>query len=95
MENYLLILYAAVSVIAFFAYGIDKRRAKKGRWRTPEALLLGLGFFGGAVGSLLGMSLFRHKTRHWHFWAVNLTGLVLQMALLYAMWSGVFEGIIG
>ena len=94
MKQYLLILYVALSVIAFFAYGIDKHRAKKRKWRTPEAVLLGLGFFGSAAGALLGMRLFRHKTKHWYFWAVNLLGIVWQAALLYAVASGIFEKLI-
>lgn len=83
MVGYLLIAYAVMSVLAFFAYGIDKRKAKKNRWRTPEAALLCLGFFGGAVGALLGMNLFRHKTRHWYFWVVNLLGLFWQAGVLF------------
>ena len=83
MIKYLLFFYAIVSIVTFFSYGLDKRKAKKKRWRTPEAVLLGLGFFGGAVGALIGMNLFRHKTRHWYFWAVNLLGVVWQIGLLY------------
>ena len=94
MENYLLILYAAFSIAAFFAYGVDKNRARRGKWRTPEAVLLGFGFFGGAAGALLGMSLFHHKTRHWYFWAVNIAGLLLQAALWYALASGLLKGMI-
>ena len=94
MENYLLLIYAAVSLVAFFAYGIDKRRAKRRKWRTPEAVLLGLGFFGGAAGALLGMTAFHHKTRHWYFWAVNIAGLLLQAALWYALASGLLKGMI-
>ena len=82
MIKYLLFFYAIVSIVTFFAYGLDKRKAKKKRWRTPEAVLLGLGFFGGAVGALIGMNLFRHKTRHWYFWAVNLLGVVWQVELV-------------
>lgn len=82
MTDYLLLLLGCVNLIAFFAYGIDKRRARRGKWRTPEALLLGLGFFGGALGALLGMSVFHHKTRHWYFWALNLAGLLAQGAVL-------------
>ena len=84
----LLIVYGVylviLSIITFFMYGIDKRKAKKHRWRTPEAVLLSFGFFGGAVGALLGMNLFRHKTKHWYFWAVNVLGLAWQIAL--AVW---------
>jgi len=83
MLKLLLIFYAVMSVIAFFAYGLDKRKAKKRAWRTPEAVLLGLGFFGGALGALLGMNLFRHKTKHFYFWLINLAGLAAQGALLY------------
>lgn len=73
---------AAVSVVAFVLYGADKAKAKAGAWRIPERVLLCLGFFGGAAGALLGMLLFRHKTKHWYFWIVNLLGAVLQAALL-------------
>ena len=86
MKPYLLFLaaMALVSLVAFFAYGIDKRKAKKGRWRTKESILLGLGFFGGAPGALLGMKVFHHKTKHWYFWAINVAGLSWQVgALLY------------
>jgi uncharacterized membrane protein YsdA (DUF1294 family) len=43
--------------------------------------LLGLGFFGGAIGAIAGMELFRHKTKHWYFWVVNILGLLWQAAL--------------
>ena len=75
-------IYAAVmSLIGLILYGTDKARAKRGAWRIPEKVLLGVPFFGGAVGGLLGMLLFRHKTRHWYFWAVNLVGLLWQIAV--------------
>ena len=82
MTRYFLIWIAALSVIALLLYAIDKRKAKKKRWRIPEKTLLLLGFLGGAAGALLGMNLFRHKTKHWYFWAVNLVGLLWQAALL-------------
>lgn len=77
-----LIAMAAVSLVAFIAYGLDKRKAKKGQWRTKESVLLGLGLCGGAVGALLGMQAFRHKTKHWYFWVVNILGLAWQTALV-------------
>ena len=63
--EYAIVFYALMSIVAFFLYGIDKRKAKKKRWRTPESVLLGVGRFGGAVGALVGMHFFRHKTKHW------------------------------
>ena len=70
----------ALSAAAFIAYGADKSKARRGAWRIPEKVLLGLSFFGGAAGGLCGMLLFRHKTRHWCFWAVNVLGLLWQTA---------------
>lgn len=80
--NYYLIFIAVMSVIAFILYGVDKRKAIKHAWRIKEAVLLGFGFFGGAVGALLGMKIFHHKTKHWYFWAINIIGLAVQIAVL-------------
>ena len=85
MEKYTLIgaaaFFAVMSLIALVMYKADKTKAKKKEWRTKESALLGVGFFGGAAGALAGMKLFRHKTKHWYFWAVNLLGLLWQTAL--------------
>lgn len=72
---------AIMSLLAIILYASDKKKAKKGAWRTPEAVLLGYGFFGGAIGALFAMNKFRHKTKHWYFWVVNLLGLAWQIAL--------------
>ncbi|MCD7784137.1 MAG: DUF1294 domain-containing protein [Oscillospiraceae bacterium] len=80
---WLYVLYLLfMSFVVFVMYGIDKRRAKKGQWRISEKALLTLGFIGGAAGALLGMHLFRHKTRHWYFWAINIAALCLHIILL-------------
>ena len=47
--------------------GIDKRRAIKNAFRVPEATLFSIAFVGGSIGAILGMLIFRHKTRHWYF----------------------------
>ena len=75
------LLYACLfmSAITFLIYGIDKRRAKKRHFRVSESVLLGTGFFGGALGALLAMNLFRHKTRRWYFWFINGAGLIWQV----------------
>ena len=46
---------------------VDKLKAKRGAWRIPEATLLAVAAAGGSIGSLIGMKLFRHKTRHLKF----------------------------
>ncbi len=80
--HYFLIYLAVMSLIALILYKVDKEKAKRSEWRTKEKTLLGFGFFGGAIGALAGMKLFRHKTKHWYFWVVNIVGLVWQVALL-------------
>ncbi len=83
--KWLYLVYAAflavMSLIALVLYISDKKKAKRGAWRTPEAVLLGFGFFGGAIGALIAMKVFRHKTKHWYFWVVNILGLAWQIAL--------------
>ena len=80
----LIIVFGAISVINFFMYGIDKRKAKKGKWRISEKALLCTSFFGGAIGGFLGMRVFHHKTKHWYFWVINVLGLLIHVgAVLY------------
>lgn len=84
MKEYIIFYLAIlglVSLVAFGAYGIDKYKAKHNRWRIPEAFLLGAGFCCGAIGALLGMKVFRHKTKHWYFWVINFIGLAWQLGL--------------
>ena len=75
-------ILAVMSALAFCFYAADKRKAKKGKWRIPEATLLGFSFFGGALGGYVAMYTVRHKTKHWYFHIVNLLGLAWQIALL-------------
>ena len=59
-----LIYLLTINAAAFLFMLADKWKAKKNRWRIPEATLIALAALGGSIGSLLGMYLFRHKTRH-------------------------------
>lgn len=54
------------NVMVFLIYGYDKLVSKTGKanLRIPERALLLQAFFAGSLGALLGMLLFRHKTRH-------------------------------
>ena len=74
----------AINLVTFAVYGIDKRRARRGAWRVPEKTLFLLPLLGGSIGALLGMRVFRHKTKHWYFvWGVPAI-LLAQLAL--AVW---------
>ena len=67
-------------------YGIDKRKARRGAWRIPEKTLFLLPLLGGSVGALLGMKVFRHKTKHWYFvWGIPII-LLAQTALAAWLW---------
>ena len=79
----LLIVLGALSLLTLIVYGADKAKAQNRSRRLPESVLLLLGFLGGAAGALTGMLLFRHKTRRWYFWAVNLAALGWQLAAIY------------
>ena len=67
MKSFLFIVLIVMSVLSFCAMGIDKRRARHGKWRISEKALFLLALLGGAIGGTAGMFVFRHKTKHWYF----------------------------
>ncbi len=74
---WLTVYLICVSLVGFALFGADKARARKGRWRIPEKVLFGVAFLGGTPGCLVGMHLFRHKTRRWYFrWGIPLILLI-------------------
>ena len=78
-----------VSLISFVLYGVDKAKAKRHAWRIPEKVLLLWGFLCGSVGALAAMQLFRHKTKHYYFYLVNILGLAWQVAVVYFLAIGI------
>ena len=79
----IIILYLIViNLVGFCMMGVDKRRARKGKWRVKEAALFLAAVIGGSLGSWLGMYVFRHKTRHWYFVVGMPLILVLQVILV-------------
>ena len=62
-----LIYLLLINATALLLMLIDKQKAKKKKWRIPEATLMGTAALGGSIGSLLGMYTFRHKTLHKKF----------------------------
>lgn len=82
---YLLIINAA----AFALMLADKWKAKKNRWRIPEATLMGVAALGGSIGALAGMYLVRHKTQHPKFTLGIPLILAVQVAL--ATWIYIYR----
>ena len=80
----LLVWLAAINLVTFAVYGIDKAKAKRGTWRVPEKTLFLLPLLGGSLGALLGMRVFHHKTKHWYFvWGIP---LILLAQIVLAVW---------
>lgn len=75
---------AAVNLAGWVAFLIDKIKARRGRFRVPEANLFVLALAFGTVGELIGMIGFRHKTDKLRFTiglpvilALQVVGLIL------------------
>ena len=71
-----------INVLTFLFYGIDKWKARKKKWRIPENTLIWLAVAGGSIGALLGMYVFRHKTKHKKFTLGIPAILIVQIVLL-------------
>lgn len=88
MTKLILLYLLIINAVGFLLMLVDKFKAKKNLWRIPEATLMLVAAIGGSVGSLIGMYLVRHKTKHPKFTlgiplilAVQLVGLTWIMIL--------------
>ena len=78
-----------LSLATMAVFGLDKALAGSDRRRVSERNLLLLSFLGGALGGLMGLLLFRHKTQHWRFRIFVPVALILHVALLvYLIFRG-------
>lgn len=75
-------LLIPLSIITFLLMGYDKVQARADGRRIPERVLLVLGIIGGAIGGLIGMRVFRHKTRHSHFWLIFGAAAIVHILLI-------------
>lgn len=83
--KFLLLYLLLINAAGFVLMLADKLKAKKNKWRIPEARLLGAAAIGGSLGVLAGMYAFRHKTQHLKFTLgvpLILAGQVLLAAVL-------------
>lgn len=77
---------AIMNIASFIAFAVDKCAAIRGTSRVKIVTLLRLAYFGGAVGALLGMYIFRHKTQKNYFYIGVPLMLIMQLVILwYAM----------
>lgn len=82
--------WVLVNLLTFVLYGVDKLRAKQADRRIPERTLLLLPYLGGSVGALLGMWIFRHKTKHLKFRILVPLALLVQIAAAAALYWYLF-----
>lgn len=80
-----------INLVTFFAFGVDKWKAKRKETRettrrVPEKTLFLLSILGGSVGALLGMRVFHHKTLHKAFRLGIPVILFLQIAIPLGLW---------
>ena len=83
MTQTIIYILICINVLTFLVYGIDKWKAKQGRWRISEGTLLILAIIGGSIGALLGMKVWHHKTKHKKFKYGLPLILLAQIALIY------------
>ena len=71
-----------VNVVGFALMFVDKKRAQNNQWRIKEATLFLTAAIGGSIGSMLGMKVFRHKTKHLSFLIGMPAIFIVQVALV-------------
>ncbi len=81
MWKFIMIYLTVINLISCLVMYIDKQKAIHKKWRISEANLLILSTIGGSIGMLLGMSFFRHKTKHKKFTIGVPLILIIQLSL--------------
>ena len=79
----LILYFFTINALGFLLMLVDKHKARKNRWRIPEATLMGVAALGGSIGSLIGMYTVRHKTKHPKFTVGIPLILIVQLTAAY------------
>ncbi len=80
----IIIYLICINIFTFFMMWLDKKKAKKGKWRIPENTLLLLVLLGGGIGGIAGMYTFRHKTQKAKF-VIGFPAILICEILLIVM----------
>ena len=84
--NYFLIYLLLINAAAMLLMHADKQKARRGLWRISEKTFVILAAFGGSIGIILSMYLFRHKTKHVKFFIGIPAILIIQIFILIFLW---------
>ena len=87
MHQYSMYYLLAINALSFILFGLDKYKAKKGKWRISEATLLMIAVIGGSIGAWVGMRLWHHKTMHKKFKYGIPIIIILQVCLVVYLHS--------
>ncbi|MCF0113855.1 MAG: DUF1294 domain-containing protein [Erysipelotrichaceae bacterium] len=76
------IYYVSINILTYLIYFLDKYKAVKQYYRTPERTLIILAFLGGALGAYLSMHIHHHKTLKWKFRILVPIAILLHLVIL-------------
>lgn len=95
IKEYGIYIYLIViNIIGFSLMYIDKKRAIKNNWRIKERTLICVSIIGGSIGALVGMKLFRHKTKHPKF-SYGIPVIIASQIIIYVLILLYKKGILG
>ena len=83
MIKFVLFYFILINLVGIIIMAYDKRRAVMRKWRVPEAHLFFIALIFGSLGSIIGMYLFHHKTKHLKFTLGMPLILLIQVVILY------------
>ncbi|MCR5672761.1 MAG: DUF1294 domain-containing protein [Lachnospiraceae bacterium] len=66
--SYIAVYLFVINLAGFIVMALDKNKARRNKWRVPEAILFLFAIFGGSIGCFLGMRIFNHKTQKPRFY---------------------------
>ena len=87
MHQYSMYYLLAINPLSFILFGLDKYKAKKGKWRISEATLLMIAVIGGSIGAWADMRLWHHKTMHKKFKYGIPAIIIMQVCLVVYLYT--------
>lgn len=90
--KYVILYLLLVNLVGFGIMALDKFKAQKGYWRTPEKTLFTITLLGGGFGTIAGMYMFRHKTKKLKFTIGLPTILIAEIVgVIYLLYKGYLQ----